>query len=67
MSTGARLLALLDRGWAQLSDEEQETFEAWLRTAKPVDLYTLLRHTRRGSKSTSQINMTPVRRGPEET
>ncbi len=75
MSQGAYLISLLDRPWHELSEDEQDAFDSWLgrtpgdeqRSSVPrgVDLYTLMRSTRRGGKASSVQNMLPVRRGPE--
>ena len=59
MSESARaMLELLDRGWAQLTADEQSVFNEWVLHAHGVDLYMLLRHARRkwtrGPSSVSQ-------------
>lgn len=41
------MLELVERGWAELSKEEQAQFEGWLMRSQGVDLYLLLRHARR--------------------
>lgn len=67
MSQGAYLITLIDRPWRELSDDEKDAFTAWLvSTEEGVNLYTLLRSARRGSKPSSLTNMAPVKRGAEE-
>lgn len=66
MSTGARLIELIDRPWNELSEDEQDEFARWLAYAgAPVNLYTLLRYARRG-RSSSSTKIMAVRGEPPD-
>ena len=48
MSELARiLLELVDRPWAELDEDERVRFTTWLKGARGVDLYTIVRYDRR--------------------
>jgi hypothetical protein len=60
VSTGRFVIELTDRAWVDLTEEEQEVFDDWLRSAKGHDLYMLVRHAKRKKKQSSLMNMKAV-------
>ena len=52
---------LIQRAWAELSEEEREVFSEWLAHANGQDLYMLLRFVRRRRMSSSVQRMKAVK------
>jgi len=60
VSIGRFVIELTDRAWVDLTEEEQEVFDDWLRNAKGHDLYMLVRHAKRKKKQSSLMDMKAV-------
>lgn len=71
MTTHGRIIVeLAEKNWAELTSEEREVFDDWLKGAGGEDLYMVLRHARRmwmrGRPSSSTFQAVKETKGGEE-
>ncbi len=67
MSDARALLALVERGWAALTPEEQELFESWPLNNNGHAFYTLLRlGRRRWSGSGTSTTLPAMSKGDDD-
>jgi len=67
MTSGAWVIELAQKSWAEMSADERQVFSDWLRTAEGRDLYLIVRYAMRFRQRSSQQKMKAVQGSSDDS